>query len=87
MIFFVLVFVYFMIDDCIEVEINLVDLEWDIFCVFGVGGQYVNKMEFVVWVCYLLLGVVVECQQECFQYMNCEKVMQMFKSCFYEFEF
>lgn len=38
MIFFVLVFVYLMVDDFIEVEVNFVDIEWDIFWVSGVGG-------------------------------------------------
>lgn len=37
-ILFVLVFVYLEIDDNIEIDINLVDLCIDVYCVFGVGG-------------------------------------------------
>lgn len=62
---FVLVFVYLEIDDDIEIEINLVDLCIDIYCVLGVGGQYVNWIDFVVWIMYVFINIVVQCQNDC----------------------
>lgn len=46
-------------------DINLVDLCIDIFCLLGVGGQYVNIIDLVICIIYLLIGIVVECQDEC----------------------
>lgn len=42
-------------------EINLVDLCIDIYCLLGVGGQYVNIIDLVVCIIYFLIGIVVEC--------------------------
>lgn len=58
-----------------DVEIRKFDFKIDIFWVSGVGGQYVNKMELVIWIIYLLMGIVLESQDGCFQYKNKEIVM------------
>lgn len=83
---FSFVFVYLEVDDDIDIEINLVDLCIDVYCMFGVGGQYVNCIEFVVCIIYILIGIVIQCQNDCFQYKNKDQVMKQMKVKFYELE-
>jgi peptide chain release factor 2 len=83
---FASVFVYPLIDDSIEIEINPSDLEWDTFRSSGAGGQHVNKVETAVRVKHVPSQIVVECQDSRSQHANRETAMKMLKSRLYQLE-
>jgi peptide chain release factor 2 len=83
---FASVYVYPVVDDKIEIEVNPADLKTDTFRASGAGGQHVNKTESGVRFTHIPTGIVVASTQDRSQHRNRAIAMGMLKARLYELE-
>jgi peptide chain release factor 2 len=83
---FASVWVYPVVDDTIEIEINPADVRTDTYRASGAGGQHINKTDSAVRLTHSPTGIVVACQTQRSQHRNRDEAWKMLRARLYELE-
>ena len=83
---FAAVYIWPIIDDNIEIDINDKDVRVDTYRASGAGGQHVNKTDSAVRLTHIETGIVVQCQNQRSQLKNKQIALKLLKSKLFQYQ-